>query len=104
VAGTVPSGKQERTAPTSGRRAEGRTWVEIAVEFRARCRVNARVAFRPAHGWRQVEVAEEWNRLWPDDLTTFETISYRELWPGSTGHARPAGTSQAGTALPVQHR
>jgi len=38
-------------------------------------------------GWSQSQVAEEWNRRWPDDLKTFKNFSYWELWPARTGHA-----------------
>ncbi len=43
--------------------------------------------FRYAHGWSQRQVADEWNRRWPDEPKTFKTFSYWELWPSNTGHA-----------------
>jgi hypothetical protein len=68
-------------------RARGRTWAEIAAEFRAVYRVNARVALRQAHGWSQPQAAAQWTARWPDDPKTFKNFSYWELWPGGTGHA-----------------
>jgi hypothetical protein len=68
-------------------RAHGRTWAEIAAEFRAVYRVNARVALRQAHGWSQPQAAARWTARWPDDPKTFKNFSYWELWPGGTGHA-----------------
>jgi tetratricopeptide (TPR) repeat protein/transcriptional regulator with XRE-family HTH domain len=49
--------------------------------------MNARLAFRLAHGWSQGQVADQWNERWPDELKTFKSISAWELWPGGTGHA-----------------
>jgi hypothetical protein len=68
-------------------RAQGRTWAEVATEFRAAYRVNARVALRQAHGWSQPQAAARWNARWPADPKTFKNFSYWELWPGGTGHA-----------------
>jgi hypothetical protein len=68
-------------------RAQGQTWTEVATEFRAVYRVNARVAFRQAHGWSQPQAAGRWNARWPADPKTFKNFSYWELWPGATGHA-----------------
>lgn len=81
------SQKQERVHLIRLLRAQGKSWVEIAADFRRRYRVNARVALRYAHGWSQRQAADAWNQRWPDELKTFKTFSYWEQRPGSTGHA-----------------
>ncbi|MGH3830367.1 MAG: hypothetical protein ACRDRS_07915 [Pseudonocardiaceae bacterium] len=81
------SQKGERDQVARSMRADGRSWVEVAEVLRQRYRLNARVALRYAHGWSQRQVAEEWNKRWPDELKTFKTFSYWEQWPSSTGHA-----------------
>jgi tetratricopeptide (TPR) repeat protein len=85
--GNQVSLKQERAHLIRSLRAQGKSWVEIAELFRQRYRVNARVAFRYAHGWSQSRAADEWNKLWPDELKTLKAFSYWEMWPSSTGHA-----------------
>ncbi len=81
------SRKQRREQLVRSLRAEGRSWVEVAEVLRQHYRLNARVAFRYAHGWSQRQAADEWNQRWPDELKTFKSFSYWELWPSSTGHA-----------------
>jgi transcriptional regulator with XRE-family HTH domain len=80
------SPKQQREQLVRSLRAEGKSRVEVAEALRQRYRLNARVAFRYAHGWSQRQAADEWNQRWPDELKTFKTFSYWEQWPSSTGH------------------
>jgi hypothetical protein len=81
------SQKQQREQLVRALRAKGKSWVAVAEVLRQRYRVNARVAFRYAHGWSQRRAADEWNRRWPDELKTFKIFSYWEQWPSGTGHA-----------------
>lgn len=83
---TSRSHRQERTELSAKMRAAGKTWHEIAEEFRTRYRINARVAMRLAHGWSQREVADRWTAQWPDDPKTLKHISYWEQWPAASGH------------------
>ncbi|MGH3246472.1 MAG: helix-turn-helix domain-containing protein [Trebonia sp.] len=78
--------RREREQESARLRAEGRSWGEIAGVFRARYRVNARVAMRLARGWSQREVADRWNASWPDDPKTLKSVSYWEQWPAPSGH------------------
>lgn len=79
--------KQERDHLVRSLRANGRSWVAIAEVLRQRYRVNVRVTLRYARGWSQRQAADEWNKRWPDELKTFKSFSYWEMWPSSTGHA-----------------
>ncbi|MGH3775886.1 MAG: hypothetical protein ACRDRR_09135 [Pseudonocardiaceae bacterium] len=85
------SHKQQREQLVRSLRVSGASWVEVAAALQQRYRLNARVAFRYAHGWSQRQAADEWNQRWPDELKTFKTFSYWELWPSSTGHAPSFG-------------
>ncbi len=89
--GELRSQKQEREQSVESLRAEGKSWVEVAEALRKQYRLNARAAMRYAHGWSQRQVADEWNKRWPDELKTFKMFSYWEMWPSTTGHAPSFG-------------
>jgi hypothetical protein len=79
------SARQERAHLIAVMRAGGKTWVDIAEDFRDRYGVSARKAFRWAHGWSQADVARHWCARWPDEPKTEQNISLWETWPES-GH------------------
>ncbi len=87
MSGGARSKKQERAQLVHVLRSAGSSWVEVADALRQSYQLNARVAFRYAHGWSQEQAAEEWNKHWPDELKTFKNFSHWESWPGPTGHA-----------------
>jgi 8-oxo-dGTP pyrophosphatase MutT (NUDIX family) len=68
-------------------RAKGWSWTQIARHWQQTQNLNPRVAFRLAHGLTQADVADEWNRRWPDDPKTAKYISYWETWPQPGGRA-----------------
>ncbi len=80
----------------SGRlRALGWSYRRIALEWQRRYRLNARVAFRLAHGWTQEEAARRWNVRWSaDGAKTGKSFSYWEVWPAAGGRAPSTRTLQ----------
>lgn len=82
----VRSLRQEQAALTASLRDAGKSWSQVAEAIRTRYDVNARVAFRIAHGWSQTQAAEEWCRLWPTEPKTAKNISYWEQWPSPSGY------------------
>lgn len=81
------SRRQAQALHSAQLREEGYTWAEIGAAFQATYHVNPRVAMRLVHGWSQLQAAERWTEIWPDDPKAFKNFSYWEQWPGQTGHA-----------------
>lgn len=71
-------------------RAQGKSWAEIARAVRHERMVTARAAMRIAHGWTQIEAADEWNRRWPDDWKEAKHFSYWETWPAAKKGRKPS--------------
>lgn len=90
----MPSTSKALRVEATRLRALGWTYQRIALELRLRHRLNARVAYRLAHGWTQEEVARRWNERWPGPgaAKTGKTISYWEIWPARGGRAPSART------------
>src|SRR5215470_4892483 len=86
MAERLRSRRQQRAQVAAELRRRGKTWVQIAEDFRRRYGVNPRLAIRWAHGWSQGQVADLWNARWPDEPKTLKNISYWEVWPSPTGH------------------
>jgi hypothetical protein len=84
--GRPESERSSQRAVAAALRRDGASYVEIGDVLRRQFGINARVALRVAHSWSQRQAADEWNRLWPDELKQAKNISYWELWPGDTGY------------------
>ncbi|WP_141575919.1 helix-turn-helix transcriptional regulator [Actinomadura sp. WMMA1423] len=78
--------------------ARGATVHEIAATLIAEFDVNPRVAYRHALGLTQKQVAEAYNRRWPEEvIKTRKEISYWERWGG------PGRTCSSSSARAPSH-
>jgi hypothetical protein len=87
----------------SGLRAQANRWRQqgwsyrrIAGELQRLHHLNARLAFRLAHGWTQEEAARRWNERWSGEgpPKSGKSFSYWETWPARGGRAPSPGTLQ----------
>ncbi|WP_232303863.1 helix-turn-helix transcriptional regulator [Pseudofrankia sp. DC12] len=86
LAAPRPTAAQLR-AQAAALRVLGWTYRRIAAHWQRAYRLNARLAFRLAHGWTQDEAARQWNARWPDDPKSGKAFSYWESWPARGGRA-----------------
>lgn len=90
----MPRTSKALRAESARLRELGWSYRRIALELRRGHRLNARVAYRLAHGWTQEDVARRWNERWPGAgaVKTGKVISYWEVWPARGGRAPSALT------------
>ncbi len=76
-------------AQANSLRQQGWSYRRIAGELQRRHHLNARLAFRLAHGWTQEEAARRWNERWSGEgpPKTGKNFSYWETWPARGGRA-----------------
>jgi hypothetical protein len=81
------SRREKRRKAVEHMRAAGQSWADIARQIAREEHVSMRVAFRLARDLTQWEVADAWNRMFPEGgdghLMTAQVISYWETWPRS---------------------
>jgi hypothetical protein len=77
-------------------REQGWSYRRIAGELQRMHHLNARLAFRLAHGWTQEEAARRWNERWSGEgpPKTGKSFSYWETWPARGGRAPSPVTLQ----------
>ena len=68
-------------------RRQGWSYRRIALEWQCAYGLNARLAFRLAHGWTQEEAARRWNERFSGEgpPRTGKNFSYWESWPARGG-------------------
>nr|WP_232425559.1 helix-turn-helix transcriptional regulator [Pseudofrankia inefficax] len=81
-----PTAAQLR-AQAAALRVLGWTYRRIALHWQRAYRLNARLAFRLAHGWTQDQAARQWTARWPADPKNDKAFSYWESWPARGGRA-----------------